>query len=73
MKGVVLLSLIFKEGVVGNGLDRHERHAVAQAHLGDGAALHLRQQGHAPAPNPLSFMVADFFAPAHRYDMLGGV
>ena len=22
---------------------------------------------------PLSFMVADFFAPAHRYDTLGGV
>ena len=25
----------------------------------------------APAPNPLSFMVADFFISAHRRDMLG--
>ena len=30
----------------------------------------LCQQGRAPAPDPLSFMVADFFVAAHGYDTL---
>lgn len=36
--------MVLKQAV-GHGLDGHEGHVVAQAHLGVGTALHVAQQG----------------------------